>query len=80
MIIDLILDRKDGDKYQPSKFYHDCMGYGEVGNDITAAMDYGNEPDIKKAICQYIIDNDYNLDICKYVNRVNWLSSDERSI
>ena len=78
MIIDLILDRKDGENYQPSTFYHDCMQYGEVGNGITAAMDYGNETDIKEAICKYIVLNGYNLDICKYVNRVKWLSFDER--
>lgn len=37
MIIDLILDRKDGTPYSPRKFYHDTMAYGPIGVDITRA-------------------------------------------
>jgi len=73
MIIDKILDRKDGDKYTPHQFYRDVMGYGEIGFDIARAMDAGTEDDVKIAVCKYIIENDYNLEICKYIKSVDWL-------
>lgn len=34
MIIDLILDRKDGYRYNAHEFYGEVMEYGEVGFDI----------------------------------------------
>lgn len=73
MIIDLILDRKDGEPYKPVDFYHGCFRYGAISNDITRALDAGTEMQVKQAICKYIKDNCYNLDICKYVNRQKWL-------
>lgn len=73
MIIDLILDRKDGDGYDVEDFYRDCVEYGEVGFEITRALDSGTEEDVKQALCDYIIENDYNKNICKYINSVNWL-------
>ena len=73
MIIDLILDRKDGYKYNVEDFYRDCVEYGEVGFEITRALDSGTEEDVKQALCDYIIENDYNKNICKYINSVNWL-------
>lgn len=74
MIIDLILDRKDGDPYVDRKFYFDVLGYGEIGDDITRAMDYGTERDVKKALCDYIDNNEYNPAIKNYIHSVNWLS------
>lgn len=73
MIIDLILDRKDSEEYNARDFYYACLHYGEVGDDITRALDSGTEKDVKKALCDYVIDNDYNKNICKYINSVNWL-------
>lgn len=73
MIIDLILDRKDGEKYNPNKFYGDCLNYGNIGDNITRSMDSGTETDVKEALCRYVIENDYNLNICKYINRKKWL-------
>jgi hypothetical protein len=73
MIIDLILDRKDGVKYNPRAFYSDCMGYGRVGYGITRALDNGTEQHVKQALCKYIDDNDYNLTIKDYINSVEWL-------
>lgn len=79
MIIDLILDRKDfetdGNKtfYSPDKFYRDCFRYGQIGHDITRAMDFGTELDVKHALCDYIHNNEYNPDICGYIYSVNWL-------
>lgn len=73
MIIDLILERKDGTKYSPKKFYNDVTGYGEIGWDISEALDSGEESDVKIMLSNYIIDNDYNPDIIDYINSVQWL-------
>ena len=80
MIIDLILDRydaeTDGDfNYDAREFYYDALGYGRVGDGITAAMDYGTEDDVKKALINYIISNDYNLRVINYINERIWLEN-----
>ena len=73
MIVDLILDRKDGAKYSPKTFYNDCMGYGVIGDDITRAMDKESEKQIKQALNEYILHNEYNEEICDYINETKWL-------
>lgn len=79
MIIDLILDRKDGVRYNAREFYNDVMEYGEIwpdlANPITRAMDEGEEQDIKNALCDYIKKAGYSLNICNYINNVNWLQT-----
>ena len=80
MIIDLILDRKDGIEYNAHNFYNDCVAYGEVGHGITYAMDYGSEEDVKAALKQYLVDNDYNLEIGKYIDSVEWLTNGDALI
>lgn len=81
MIIDLILDRKDGDAYSPREFYNAVQEYGEVFGDvawnITRAMDEGSELDVKAVLCRYIIDNGYNEKTCEYIISVNWLEGYE---
>lgn len=74
MIIDLILDRKEGTPYTPRKFYHWVMGYGTIGDGITRAMDGGTEKDVKGELSKYITEQEYNPAICDYVNSVNWLT------
>ena len=75
MIIDLILDRKDGDEYDAKKFYNQVAGYESSGNSfpISRAMDGGTESDIKRELCAYIDQNDYNPEIKNYINSVSWL-------
>lgn len=73
MIIDLILDRKGGSKYDAPEFYRSCACYGDVGTDITRAMDFGDESDVQKALCEYIDRNEYNPAIKEYVRSVRWL-------
>jgi len=73
MIIDKILDRKDGKEYQPSAFYRDIAGYGDTGWDITQAMDDDNERNVKIALSKYILEGDYNVDIINYIYSVKWL-------
>lgn len=59
--------------YDPRAFYYYVLEYGEVGNGITAAMDYGSEKDVKQALCNYIDKQNYNPEIKNYINSVNWL-------
>lgn len=73
MIIDRILDRRDGDTYNPKQLYNDCMGYGEIGHGIARAMDSGTELDVKIELIKYVLLNDYYHEICKYILEVDWL-------
>jgi hypothetical protein len=76
MIIDLILDRKDGIEYNPKEFYNEIMEYEtifDLNRKISAAMDYGKEQDVKEALCEYINKGGYTLDLYKYINSVKWL-------
>lgn len=76
MIIDLILDRKNGSPYNAREFYNDVMAY-EEGSDykISRALDGGSEKDVKKALCEYVM-GEYNPKICNYINSVSWLEDD----
>ena len=82
MIIDLILDRKYNeettgyDVYDPHEFYREVMSYEsifELPRDISSALDYGTEDDVRNALCKYIDDQQYNPDIKNYVNSKTWL-------
>ena len=83
MIIDLILDRKDNlsegftDDYNAHDFYMECMGYNSIfygiADEITRAMDGGTEEEVKAKLCNYILKNGYNTEICKFIQSVNWL-------
>ena len=74
MIIDLILDRKDFDEYNAKDFYNNCMDYGRIADEITRAMDFGTEEEVKQALCSYIHNQGYNPKIMDYVNQKNWLN------
>lgn len=81
MIVDLILDRKDSEEYSPEKFYRDVMRYNSsfegIADEITRAMDFGTEEDVKRALCKYIEDNEYSKSICDYINSVKWLNGEK---
>ena len=78
MIIDLILDRKDGKEYNPRKFYNKIMDYYQVFPEIAVpigdALDSGTDKDIKKALCDYIIEQGYNPKLCDYIKSVYWIN------
>ncbi|MBR6403779.1 MAG: hypothetical protein IKS48_10390 [Eubacterium sp.] len=83
MIIDLILDRKDGEPYNPKDFYTNVLAYEDVFKfepTISKAMDYGEEEDVKRALCDYINRQNYNPSICDYINSVNWLTSSKKVV
>lgn len=60
--------------YNPKNFYNKVLEYGgDFADIITYAMDYFGETMVQKALCEYIIGNNYNPEICDYINSVNWL-------
>ncbi len=73
MIIDLILDRKEGKEYNAKQFYNNVMQYGEIGFNIASALDSGENKDIEKALCLYVVENDYNNNICNYIRSIKWI-------
>lgn len=75
MIIDLILDRKDGLPYNPKEFYNNVSKYSEdlADYNIPDMLDNGTEAQVKKALCQYIIEYGYSDKICDFINNVNWI-------
>lgn len=77
MIIDLILDRKAGEAYNPRDFYYHVLDYRDVwpelSDPITRAMDEQPEQVVKFELCRYVINNGYNPELCDYINSVNWL-------
>lgn len=86
MIIDLILDRKEGknrivkngklyttNEYNAKRFYNEVMSYGQIGWEIAEAMDSGDNKDVQKALAHYIVDNNYNPDIIKYIQANKWI-------
>lgn len=76
MIIDLILDRKDGLAYNPISFYNSCKRYEKSFGfhfSISRAMEGGVEQKVKHLLCEYIFSQGYNPEICDYVNSVNWM-------
>ena len=73
MIIDLILDRKDGKPYNPKHFYQEVLHYLPTGEGIAVALDRGEEKDVKATLKEYIRKNEYNRDICTFIQSVNWL-------
>lgn len=60
-------------QYSARAMYTEVFGYGGVGHEITYAMDYGTEKDVKRALCDYIDRQEYNPEIKDYINSVNWL-------
>jgi len=78
MIIDLILDRKDGVPYDAEKFYSDIMSYESrdmsPDRSISAALDSGTNEDVQKALCNYVL---WSVNGDRYVAGVDPLSLEE---
>lgn len=84
MIVDEILDRKDYEEegydiYNAHDFYMYCMiaetHFRGIANKITYAMDYLENKDVQEALCEYIINNNYNSEICNYIRKKDWLTN-----
>ena len=82
MIVDMILDRKDGTPYNAKAFYNYCMEEWSIfkyyiGEEITRAMDAGDNERTQAALCKYIEEQGYNPEICSYINGKNWIEDDK---
>ena len=78
MIIDSILDRMDGRRYNAHDFYlevrkYERLGVGTHGEDISIAMDYGDNRDVQRVLRQYIQRNGYLADIEDYIRSQVWV-------
>lgn len=71
MVIDKILDRKDGIPYNAKQFYNEMMNYGAY--DIATALDSGENKDVQTTLCDYIIINSYDPNICDYIKAQEWI-------
>lgn len=75
MIIDIILDRREGAiSYDASKHLKAIYDYATDSrmSDVAAAVDSGNEDDVKAALMCYISTCGYPLDLLDYIARVRW--------
>ena len=76
MIIDTILDRRDGCAYSRddmSYMHEEAETFGLV--DLARALDSGSDDDIRRELCRYIDDGGYRQDVKKYVNSVDWIAA-----
>jgi hypothetical protein len=77
MIIDLILDRKNGVQYDARQFYNGVMSYidtmPEIATPIADALDGGTEEQVKNALKEYILNEGYNTGILNYIDSAPWV-------
>lgn len=77
MLVDFILDRRDGIEYDPRELYDYCNEMGAIFGDsywnVARALDGGTNEDIRLELCAYILGGGYNPQICDYINSVDWL-------
>lgn len=80
MIIDIILDRKEGAiDYAPETHLKAIYDYATDArmSDIARALDSGNEDDVKAALMCYISTCGYPLELLDYIASVRWTSEDD---
>lgn len=76
MIIDAILDVKDGCGYDARKFYNyvsESESFFFSDWPISRAMDGGTNEDVQRELCAYIDANGYNPEIKLFINKFNWI-------
>ena len=78
MIVDLILDRKDGYPYDAHEFYNEIRDYERLGvgvpdERISIAMDYGDNQDVQRTLCEYVYMNGYSDSIQNYIRSQQWI-------
>lgn len=83
MIIDIILDRREGAiNYVPATHLKAIYDYATDSGmrDLAAAINGGNDSDIKAALMDYVVNGGCNpdihhhnfFDLCLFINRVRW--------
>lgn len=90
MIIDIILDRREGainyDAATHLKAIYDYATFFHMNN-LAAAVDSGNEDDVKAALMDYVISGGCNpdihhhnfLDLCLFIKTVRWTEETEET-
>lgn len=75
MIIDAILDRRDGSPYtmETAKYIYDEATLFKM-NDLARAFDCGSNEDCQRELARYIDLNEYNPDLKKYIYSVDWVN------
>ena len=75
MIIDAILDVKDGHGYNARDFYEYVSESETFNSDwpISRALDGGTNEDVQRELCAYIDANGYNPEIKLFINKFNWI-------
>lgn len=91
MIIDIILDRREGAiNYVPAthlKAIYDYATFFHMNNLAAAAVDGGTEDDVKAALMDYVISGGCNpdihhhnfLDLCLFIKAVRWTEETEET-
>lgn len=80
MIIDIILDRKDGAiDYAPETHLKAIYDYAtDAGmTELATAVDSGNEADVKAALMRYIVACGYPTALLDYIANRRWTSEDD---
>lgn len=76
MLVDLILDRRDGVSYSPSEFEEEVKEYCETFPSYIPVYDAlinGSEDDVKEELCSYIDDEWHGSPLIKdYIRSVSW--------
>ena len=74
MIIDAILDRKDGSPYtkETAKYIYDQAMFFEM-DELARAFDLGENSDCQKQLAEYIDRNGYNENIKAYIYSQKWV-------
>lgn len=82
MLIDIILDRKDGVPYNPKEFIKDVKYYEKFfkfGHAISDAFEAGDEEGVKDALIDYIKKYGYdNNSLRRWIQSQNWTDGDVR--
>lgn len=80
MLIDIILNRKDGLRYSVREFYYGLVNYfftwPNMIEPILRAVDRGNEDEVAFELCRYIVTQGYMYKHCNYIRSVKWLEDD----
>lgn len=78
MIIDVILDRKDGWRFVAGEFKRYVLkesvyfGFKYFSEAYSISSDTDREYFVKRAIIKYIVENGYNINIIHFVLAVDW--------
>ena len=75
MIIDEVLNRKDGQPYEPKALYDYVTRCLDVdgAEQIATALDSGENRDVQNALCYYIDAHEYRPALKQYIQSVQWI-------